>query len=95
MHYVNNVPPYTSSVDAMSKFPETATALGVTLDHEEELILSAPCGIQDVINLEVRPTPYFKETNERMLIYKERVFKKKWAVTWPKVKVYDDRDFRI
>lgn len=95
MHHANNVPPYISSVDAMSKFPETATALGVTLDHEENLILSAPCGIYDVINLEVRPTPYFKETNERLQIYKERVSKKNWTVTWPKVKVYDDRNFRI
>ena len=93
MHHANNVPPYISSVDAMSKFPETATALGVTLDHEGNLILSAPCGIQDVINLEVRPTPYFKETNERMQIYTERVLNKKWWTRWPKVKIYKDNLF--
>ena len=29
MHIVNNSPPYSSAVDAISKFPETATALGV------------------------------------------------------------------
>ncbi|WP_251360287.1 nucleotidyltransferase family protein, partial [Staphylococcus aureus] len=33
MHVVNNMPPYSSSVNAISKFPETATALGVTLDE--------------------------------------------------------------
>ncbi len=93
MHHANNVPPYSSSIDAMSKFPETATALGVTLDHEGNLILSAPCGIHDVINLEVRPTPYFKETNERMQIYKSRVLNKKWTMKWPKVKIYDDNLF--
>src|SRR5574342_868194 len=32
MHIRNNLLPYTSSVDAISKFPETATALGVKLD---------------------------------------------------------------
>ena len=29
MHVVNGMPPYSSSIDAISKFPETATALGV------------------------------------------------------------------
>lgn len=88
MHHVNNVSPYISSVDAISKFPETATAFGVALDHEENLMLAAPCGIHDVINLEIRPTPYFKETNERIQIYKSRVLNKNWGMKWPKVKVY-------
>ena len=34
MHVINNLPPYTSSEDAISKFPETATALGVKLDMD-------------------------------------------------------------
>lgn len=28
MHVVNGIPPYSSSIDAISKFPETATSLG-------------------------------------------------------------------
>lgn len=32
MHVANNIPPYCSAVDAISKFPETATALGGRLD---------------------------------------------------------------
>src|SRR5690625_2648685 len=59
MHHKNKVPPYSSSVDAISKFPETATALGVRIDVEEKLILTAPCGIHDVLNLQIKPTPYF------------------------------------
>ena len=46
MHVVNNMPPYSSSVNAISKFPETATALGVTLDELNNVILTAPCGIE-------------------------------------------------
>ena len=42
MHVVNHVTPYSSSTDSMSKFPETATAIGVTLDEKGELQLSAP-----------------------------------------------------
>ncbi|NOU74684.1 hypothetical protein GC098_25405 [Paenibacillus sp. LMG 31458] len=45
MHVVNNIPPYSSSLDAMSKFPETATALGLKLDNQDNVLLAAPCGI--------------------------------------------------
>ncbi|YCI79582.1 nucleotidyltransferase family protein [Bacillus sp. R1-10] len=87
MHVKSNVPPYSSSVDAISKFPETATALGVKLDENDNVILTAPCGIHDVINLEVKPTPYFKETKERVEIYEDRITKKNWKSTWKKLKV--------
>ncbi|ADU28890.1 nucleotidyltransferase family protein [Evansella cellulosilytica] len=88
MHKVNNLPPYTSSVDAISKFPETATALGVKLDKKGNVILTAPCGIQDVINLEVKPTTFFTMTEERAAIYNDRIAKKNWRSLWPKVKVH-------
>jgi uncharacterized protein len=87
MHLINNLPPYTSSVDAISKFPETVTALGVKLDRMNQVILTAPCGIEDVINLVVNPTPYFFETEERMQVYQERVRKKNWKSIWDKVRV--------
>lgn len=88
MHVINDIPPYTSSEDAISKFPETATALGVKLDKENNLVLTAPCGIEDVLNLEVKPTPFFTETKERAAIYEERMIKKNWKAIWYKVKVY-------
>jgi len=87
MHLKNNMPPYTSSVDAISKFPETATALGVKLDEMNDIILAAPWGIDDVIHLKVKPTPFYK-TKERMKIYEERVMKKKWTTIWKMVKIY-------
>jgi hypothetical protein len=87
MHVVNNVPPYSSSIDAISKFPETATALGVKLDDEKNIVITAPCGISDVINLELKPTPYFTETKERAVIYEERIIKKNWKSIWNKIKV--------
>jgi len=87
MHVKSNMPPYSSSVDAISKFPETATALGVKLDEYDNVILTAPCGISDVINLEVKPTAYFKETKERVDIYEDRITKKNWKSTWKKIRV--------
>lgn len=87
MHSVNNSSPYTSSVDAISRFPETATALGVKLDVKNNVILTAPHGIDDVVNLRVKPTPYFCEQKEQMKIYEERIRKKNWQVVWNKVEI--------
>ena len=88
MHVVNQISPYTSCEDAISKFPETATALGVKLDKENNLVLTAPCGIEDVLHLEVKPTPFFTETKERAAIYEERIVKKNWKAIWHKIKVH-------
>jgi uncharacterized protein len=88
MHVINHLPPYTSSEDAISKFPETATALGVKLDKDNKLVLTIPCGIEDVIHLELKPTPYFIETEELAAIYEERIIKKNWKAIWPKLKVH-------
>jgi len=88
MHVLNNVPPYSSSVDAISKFPETATALGLSLDEQNNVLLTAPCGIEDVLNLLVKPTPYFEETKEIANIYEDRIVKKNWKSIWSKLKVH-------
>ncbi|WP_102272569.1 nucleotidyltransferase family protein [Cytobacillus massiliigabonensis] len=87
MHVINHFPPYLSSVDAISKFPETVTALGVKLDDSDNLILTAPCGIKDVLMMEVNPTPFFKETKELALIYEQRLKKKNWSSVWNKITV--------
>lgn len=87
MHVINNIPPYESSVDAMSKFPETATALGVSLDIHNNVILAAPCGIEDVLNLVIKPTPYFAQSAERLHIFNRRVETKNWKSIWNRVKV--------
>ena len=88
MHHVNQLPPYTSSVDALAHFPETVTAIGVRLDSNEELILAAPYGIQDLLTLQVRPTPYFETSTSTHPIYLQRMAQKNWPVEWPNVKLY-------
>ncbi|WML42800.1 nucleotidyltransferase family protein [Neobacillus sp. PS3-40] len=89
MHIKSNLPPYSSSVDGISKFPETVTALGVKVDEKNNVILTAPWGVQDVLNLEVKPTPYFLEGKEQAEIYKNRVVNKNWKAVWPRVKIYN------
>ncbi|WP_096203213.1 nucleotidyltransferase family protein [Bacillus sp. FJAT-45350] len=88
MHLRNNVEPYFSSVDAISKFPETATALGVKLDKRNKVILIAPYGISDVVNLIVKPTTYFLNNENLLPIYNERILKKNWQARWNKVSVH-------
>ncbi|WP_077620975.1 nucleotidyltransferase family protein [Bacillus sinesaloumensis] len=88
MHIINNLSPYTSSEDAISKFPETATALGVKLDKDNNLILTAPWGVDDAINLEVKPTPFFTETKELAAVYEKRIIEKNWKSIWPRIKVH-------
>lgn len=87
MHTVNQLPPYTSAVDAISKFPETATALGLSLDPSGKIILVAPHGISDVIHVVLRPTPHFTENPSLLPIYKQRVIKKNWQATWKQLQI--------
>lgn len=87
MHLANTIPPYSSSVDAISEFPETATALGVKLDEHDRLMLTAPHGVNDVLNLVVKPTSFFTETKKRAKVYEERIAKKNWTANWGKIRV--------
>lgn len=88
MHHVNHLPPYTSSIDALAHFPETVTAIGVRLNVDGELILSAPYGVQDLLTLQARPTPYFETSTLKHPIYLKRMVQKNWPAQWPNVKLY-------
>ena len=90
MHHINNLSPYLSSIDAISKFPETATALAVKLDENHQLILAAPCGINDAMNLTVKPTPHFIENKELAAVYENRLMKKNWLAKWPKLAIFQN-----
>lgn len=87
MHLVNNIPPYMSSVDAISKFPETATALGLKLDDQDNVVLTAPCGIDDVLEMIIKPTPYFSECKDRAAIYEKRIVQKNFKDKWSMVTI--------
>ncbi|MET0786878.1 MAG: nucleotidyltransferase family protein [Paenisporosarcina sp.] len=86
MHIVNQFPPYASAVDALSKFPETVTALGVRLDEQQQVKLIAPHGLQDLFAFEIKPTPSFSQEPE-LDYYQYRISQKNWPATWPKVHI--------
>lgn len=89
MHHINHNPPYSSARDAMSKFPETATALGLTLSDENGLVLYAPWGVEDAVNGVIRPTPFFREDPDRLRIYRNRLLKKNWKQHWERLTILD------
>ena len=74
--------PYTSSRDAMSKYPERCTAIGLRLHADATLDLFAPYGLEDILNFQVSPTPHFIENRDRMKLYQTRLSKKKWHEKW-------------
>ena len=74
--------PYTSSRDAMSKYPERCTAIGLRLHTDSTLELFAPYGLEDILNFQVRPTPHFLENQDRMKLYQQRLSKKNWREKW-------------
>ena len=77
-----HTPPYSNSCDAMSKYPERCTAVGLRLHADATLELFAPYGLEDILNFQVSPTPHFLENDDRMKLYQQRLSKKNWQVKW-------------
>ena len=86
MHKRNGVPPYKSTKDALSRWPETATGLGVTIENGN-LKLIAPHGTSDLVNLIIRPCSKFPDGLKKV---RERAEKKQWFEKWPKLKFFSD-----
>lgn len=79
----NRDTPYTSTAEGLSEWVETPTCVGVTLVNEEPVII-APHGIDDLVHLIVRPSP--AQANNLEIFYK-RIEAKRWLHKWPKLKV--------
>lgn len=85
-HGWNKHLPYKSIEDALSKWSETATSIGVRLS-DGKLTLIAPHGIIDLVDLVIRPCPEFTPGFEKV---KERAESKRWIEKWPKLKFASD-----
>jgi hypothetical protein len=81
MHRRNSDVPYSSTEDAMSHWPETATSVGVQLTEWGGLRIAAPFGLDDLFALVVRPTPGFADEKRPMFL--ARVHDKDWLAAWP------------
>lgn len=84
MHAQNGDAPYTSATDAMRFWPETATAVAVRRNDEDDCEVAAPFGLADLFGLVLRPTPGFAK--EKHHVYEQRLRTKQWVATWPLLK---------
>lgn len=82
-----NTRPYTSSKDAISKYPERCTAIGARLDNDQHIELFLPYGIEDILAFKIRPTPHFQIDKDRMTVYHDRLAQKNWQSKWPQLKI--------
>lgn len=80
-----NTLPYGSSCEAIRKYPERCTAIGIRL-WGGELELFAPYGLEDIAQFRVRPTPHFSDDTERLALYHCRIARKKWSEKWPQLR---------
>ncbi|KWA86087.1 hypothetical protein WL29_11985 [Burkholderia ubonensis] len=83
MHLVTGEPPRLSLEDAIANWPETATAIAVQRKLGQ-LVLMAPVGLDDLLNLIVRPTSYHASHPES---FDRRKGLKAWTAHWPELTV--------
>lgn len=81
MHVVAGTEPYASLEDAVSRFPETATAIAVQ-SHEGALRILAPLGLEDLFSLSLRENPLSNDG-----AFSRRMAEKKWMDNWPRLVV--------
>lgn len=87
MHNYHQRIPYKNSEEALSEWSETATCIAVRLKNNK-LILLAPHGTEDLLNLLVKPIPdYEKVFAFNPGVYRKRIEEKKWLEKWPKLKI--------
>ena len=84
MHEQYGDAPYGSCLEAMRRWPETATAVALSLDSRGKLVVAAPYGLDDLFDLIVRPT-----RSELTMIVKERAEKKRWKKIWSSLTFVD------
>ena len=80
MHIRNGNLPYKNCYEAISYWPETATAIAIKLNSDNQIEHIAPYGLNDLFNLVVQPTPNFD-----LITYRSRIANKGWKHTWEKL----------
>lgn len=81
MHIRNGDAPYSSVVDAIKFWPETATAVAARLTTEGTVEASAPFGLGDLFSLRLVPTPSF--ACQKRHIFEQRVADQRWLIRYP------------
>lgn len=84
VHLYTKDAPYESIEQAMSRWADPVTAVGVHLTDEEQIVVMAPFGLRDLFGLLVRPNLV---TPDAAAVYRERMTTKRWIERWPKLTI--------
>ncbi len=84
--YNEGVAPYTSAVDGLSHWVETATCVAATLDQDGKVLILAPWGLDDLFSMKLRISPCHAGNAYYEKLFRERVAAKKWLERWPLLK---------
>jgi hypothetical protein len=77
-------PPVSSSCESIAYWSETPTCIGVRLEDDDSFTICAPHGLDDLLNLVVKPVP---QPYQNLSFYRERIIEKNWDKFWPKLKI--------
>ena len=86
MHIRNHHQQYSNTENAISYWPETATAIAARLGFDDTIEILAPHGLNDLFDLVVAPTPNFNWT-----IFQKRIEEKQWEKQWKNLKVVEPK----
>jgi hypothetical protein len=78
-----SVEPLASAAEGVATWPETATAVAVRLLDDDELEVTAPWGLQDLLRGVCRRNPERVSIDE----YRRRLAAKQVATRWPRVRI--------
>lgn len=81
----NEVAPFECTAAAVSTFPEIATCVGVRLLDDDDLLVVAPYGLDDLLEGVCRHNP----ARVSAAFYEQRLEAKGWRRRWPKVDFVD------
>jgi hypothetical protein len=77
-----DVTPFASSAEAIATFPEVASCVGIRLLGDDDMLLVAPHGLDDLLDGVCRHNP----TRVSAAFYRERLDTKGWPGRWPRVR---------
>ncbi|MBI3259206.1 MAG: nucleotidyltransferase family protein [Ignavibacteriae bacterium] len=73
---------YSTSLEAISYWPETAICIAARLNNHDSIEIIAPYGYDDLLNLMLRPSPRID-----IEVFENRIKEKDWMQKWSKLKV--------
>ena len=85
----NGDAPYAGTLDAVTHWPEPATAV-LARWTGQGVELAAPWGLGDLLGLILRPTPGFARNAAKRAVFAARRTTKRWEARWPRLRLCPD-----